>query len=948
MADILEIRVENIGDDVRGQQIAREAAEICTVAAPATADVYYAEGISEDQALQLGERLLANPVTQQVVVGPREDWDDPLRVEITDREGMINSDIEPIRTAAKRLGIPVTNLALGTEVRFSPDTPIESIGRVVKEQLVNKEIQEVREQAPRSLTPESRAKPTEQINLSMMTDNELMQLSDSRKYGLSLVKMQALQRESHKTGGISPEAGLRLMGPFWSDHCRHETFGADLIVNGEKARSLFGRIKDRAKKHYEQQGVEQAFDGNSAVFRTPFYKDGKQLAVNIKGETHNHPTLIEAEGGVATGVGGLIRDILMTGKGFKPIATVVSLGIGALELKKEQLPRGLQTPLQIFRRAVSAVSKYGNRIGVGTVDIAVHHHQGYSAKPMFKGISIGLGEVGRSTEESPVAGDVLFVIGGRTGMDGVGGATGSSAASNTETLADTSEVQKPGAYEEEKMIDAVLEASRLGYIRAGTDCGAGGVGLAAGELGNEIGVIWDADKLPLKAADFEVDYKIISESQERAVLAVAPEHVEAVIAIFAKHDSEATAIGVFGNGGDCPRYTITSGDDVVSDWEYDFIKNALPPLEYVANYVPPEVEERSIEVSNYVDALRRVLAHDDISSTEPAIRQFDHEVQGMNVLKPFTGIHMDSPNYATVLAPILGQDGGIVFAQSAHPALTDLDPIRGTEWVVDDLFGRIVAVGGDPRQVKGNNNYISPRPNEQVMGTLLLSVDTLLDKLDGMGTAPFTGKDSCSGEHTDEKGNVIKNPYYLGLGGVTFTNDIKETTSTDIKRTDSTLVLVGQQDLDAMGGSILYDIYDGSSAKVPRADHGMSDMEFYTHMHEVIRPQHVLSCGVVGKGGLATTVSKMLFGGDCGATLNFDGNSPLERVLFNETPALVIEVPADAHIAELLGNIPHQVIGTTQPDKFLYIEQEGTGQLFSDSVDELKQVWKATNQEALA
>jgi len=376
----------------------------------------------------------------------------------------------------------------------------------------------------------------------------------------------------------------------------------------------------------------------------------------------------------------------------------------------------------------------------------------------------------------------------------------------------------------------------------------------------------------------------------------------------------------------------------------------MPTLTLEADYTPPEIAEQPVEIDDFRVVLRRILGHDDICSVESVIRQFDHEVQAMNVLKPFTGVNMDSPNYASVIAPFIDEDFGLVFAQSAHPNLTDLDPDKGTAWVVDNLFARIVSVGGDPELVKINNNYISPRANKQTMGVMKISVDTLLKKLAGFDTAPFTGKDSCSSEHTDEKGEIIKGPYNLSLAGISPIPDIKETVSADIKRTDSTLVLIGNMDIDSMGGSILYEAYGGSSAKVPQAEFGMSDLEYYQRVHEVVQPSTVLSCGVIGKGGLAVTLSKMLFGGDCGADIMLDNTSPLENILFNETAGcFVIEVPAGTDVGQLLGAFPHQVLGSTKPAKDLTVTVgSATTPVFSEQLDELKRAWKTPNEEIFA
>jgi phosphoribosylformylglycinamidine synthase II len=948
---ITEIRVDHGPESADVSRLKRElGTEFDEAPDVRTADVYYVEGMTAEEADKLAAELLVNPVTQTARIGSREDWKDPTIVERTDRAGLINPNIDTIITSATRSGHSITGLALGTEFLFGENTPPAVIERIIQSE-INKEIQEVRTTSPATLQPENKRRPTEFIAIGNMNDDQLEAMSMELDLGLSLPKMKAAREEARKNGGVVPEGSLRLLGPYWSDHCRHETFNADLIVNGKKEPSLYAMIKGEPGEFYEEQSVLKAFEGNAAAFEFHTDKYGRRWAVNLKGETHNHPTMLEAYGGVATGVGGLLRDIVKTLKGAKPIATLVSMGMGSKSLSAEKLPQGLQTPWQILKRSVKAVSQYGNRVGVGTMDFMTHSHDGYRGKPVFLGVSIGIMEEWALHEELPRVGDICFAIGNKTGIDGVGGATGSSAASNTETLAKTSEVQTPNAFEEKKMFAAFYEAAERGLVRAATDCGAGGIGLAAGELGEDIGLDIDIFKLHLKAGDFDAWMKAISESQERGVVAVAPEFAEEFMALFAKHDSSAVAIGTFGAGGDQPRYTIRHGDELVSDWSYDFLKNGIPTLQLEADYIRQDIPEIEPQAPDIAASLHSILAHDDICSAEPMIRQFDHEVQGMNVLKPFTGVHMDAPNYASVLSPLADENVGIVFAHSAHPRVTDLDPRAGTAWVVDDLMARIVAVGGNPMQVKINNNYISPRPTKQVAGMLRESVIALREKLAKFKTKPFTGKDSCSGQHTDEHGNTIMNPYNLSLAGISKVEDITETISADIKRTNSTLVLVGNIDTEGMGGSIFYDTCSASSGRVPQNRYGdMDEADYYLRVHDIVHPDTALSCGVVGKGGLAVTISKMLFGGDCGAVINLPVTHSAENFLFSETAgSFVIEVPSETNIAQVFEGLPYQVLGTTDPQKTLHIKAGGTGMpVLHESIDVLKHSWKGPNERAFA
>ncbi len=951
MADIHEIRVTH-NDLPPGKRISAEmSGELVELEPPVIADVYYVSGTTEEQASQLAVTLLTNPVTQTFAVGPRDDWDDPHTVEITARDGLLNPSVWPIIKTANQLGIPVAEMARGQETSFDQSTIPDEVASTIG-QIMNRETQKVRESAPTVLTPEGNPQPTRQIEIGSMSDAELEALSNQQRYGLSLAKMKAAQGEATKSfGGKIPEGNLRVLGPYWSDHCRHETTNADALVDGKVERSVFGRIRDHAKNFFEHQNVDRAFDGNAAIFhhKTP---DGRTVYYYIKGETHNHPTMLEAYSGVATGAGGLLRDIVANLKrGARPIVQHVVLSTGNLDKAIDKLPAKLQTPLQIIKRGVKAISDYGNRVGVPTTSTQFVGQPGYEGKSSYLGAAAGRME-GLTPEDfgaTAQPGNLLFAVGGKTGLDGIGGATGSSEAGDVETLAKTSEVQTPDAYEEVKLFEAVLEAGQAGLIEDMTDCGAGGYGLAAGELGEKVGVIWDTSLLPLKAADFDAQLKAISESQERMVLAVDPVNAETVQGIFDKHGCGAVVIGKFGHGGDNPRYTIMNGTEVVSDWEYSFLNEGMPPIQLEANYIPPKIEERVPEITDLGEAMRKVLEHHEVASTEAAVRQYDYEVQLGCVLKPFTGVNQDCRNYASVTATDIRYNDGLVSTMSANPSVTDLDPERGTEWVVDNMMAQIVAVGGDPSQVKVNNNYIMPRPSDpHEFGKMHLSVNRLLDKLGRFKTSVFTGKDSCSGEYTDENGRVIKNPYNLSLTGFVPIDDIRQTISADIKSTDSTLVLVGNLDTAGMGGSVLYDIYKGTNTHVPLNDHGMNDLEYFQRVHAINSPDNVLSCGVVGKGGIAATLSNMLFGGDCGADITLTQDSSLENILFSETAGcFVMEVPTGIDVETLFSGLPHQVIGSTKQDRELTIRNT-SGQSFSQQLDELRNAWKQRYEEVFA
>lgn len=941
---IHEIRVSENHSDPRAHAVERRAGHEGLEVDLESGRVFYLEGVTDEQADLIANELLSDPVTQTYRVGKRTDWDNPNKVDVSPLPGTTNPEASSIVSGSKLLGINADAASSGVEYTFSSATEPSIRDQVVSNILVNKTVEQVRTESPRSLIIEGARQPIEELDIGHMDDMDLFLLSQDWKAALNLGEMQSIKKEAIRLNRKIKDCELKYLGAAWSEHCCHKTTNANIVRDGELVPSVFSRIKNNSTPFFEEREVLTAFVGNSGAWR--FY-NGE--AINIKLETHNSPKNIEPEGGSATGTGGVLRDINETGRGARPINSMHMDFIADPDIADEDVPPGALTPRQLLIGAVAGVAGYGNPLGVPTNNGSLHIHPNYRGKSSILVGSMGIMHESNTEYVYPEFGDLVVAVGGRTGIDGINGATFSSVSADAETATiHAGAVQKGDPITEKKMFDAIEEASELGLIRAMTDCGAAGFASAIGELGEDIGVKVDLAKAPLKYTGLKPWEIFLSESQERAVLAVDPNRIQELFEVFAKHDSEATVLGNFGTIDGEPKLEVLYDGESLVDLEYNFIKNGRETLTLEANWTPPEIEEIDPELCSWEDAWEAVLSDWNVCSKEPIVRRYDHEVQGTSAMKSYAGVHNDAPNNAAVMTPILGEPYAVIQSHGCNPALTELDPSLGSTWSYAEAMSNFVAVGGNPNDAVIVNNYISGSPTPRIMGALDKSVDALVECVKEFRSPIISGKDSLSSTYKHPDGTIIESPYNLIITVAGKIPDVEKTVSSDIKKPGSTLVLVGKPDYKHLGGSVFYDNFGGSSKDIPEIDVSVFH-QTCTSLFDAIQTGKVLSAHDVSEGGIAVTISEMLFGGDCGAYLNIrDNYNELENILFNETAGcFVVEIEDENQVQELFGDVPHQVLGRTKVDKTINVSYNGSF-LPPLSVDNLKDKWKQPLQELLA
>ncbi len=930
-----------VGPDTRGDNILAEIKRlgISSVTGVKTVRVYRLEGLSADDARRFAKLLFVEEVNQEYMLNASLIMNAARIVEVAYKPGVMNPEVTSIMKAARDLGF--NNLVAAdssTEYAFFGTPTADEIEFVLARLLVNKTVERVITEPMTTLILSGEPGPITIVRIRSLDDDGLLELSKDKLF-LNPEEMRVIQAHFRDIGRDPTDAELETIAQTWSEHCGHKTFNARLVVDGREKEPLITRIKKGVAKY--PRGVLSAFEDNSGV--AEFYDD---LAICGKVETHNSPSAIEPYGGAATGSGGVFRDIMGTGQGAKVIASTDMFCFAPPNLDPAELPLGCLHPNYLLRRVVAGVRDYGNRMGIPTANGSVHFHRDFRAKPSVIVGSYGIIPAEQSQKGKPQIGDRVIILGGRTGRDGIHGATFSSGEMTERTISvNASAVQIGNAIEEKRMFDAILACRDAGFIRAITDCGAGGFSSAIGEMGSEIGVRVELERAPLKYSGLAPWEVWLSESQERMVLAVAPENVTHVLWVCHDFNVEAVEIGDF--TGD-QRLVVTHEGATVCDLDMQFLHHGLPQRVLPANWRPstPRAPRPDLPV-DWRAACRAVLRHPNVCSKEPIVRQYDHGVQGTNALPPFSGDRGQSgPNDALVLAPILGKPHSLIISHGLNPILMRIDPYWGAAWAATEAMANLVAVGGNPEEAWLIDNFIWPVPDEESLGALDRAVDACVDVMDAFKIPFISGKDSLSSTYRGKDGMVLKIPPVLCVSVFGKIPDVSRTVSSDFKEAGSTIMLVGKLNPWAMGGSVYYDVRELVGNQLPQVNLAEA-ARCFKKLHQLIRSGMVLSCHDISEGGLFTALAEMCFGGDVGVVIELRalGDGRIDQLLFNEMAgSFLIEVSTVFEDKVLSSGIDTVTIGTVGERKTISLWDRARA-VFQLDLEDLKAAWQAPMKE---
>jgi phosphoribosylformylglycinamidine synthase len=798
------------------------------------------------------------------------------------------------------------------------------------------------------------------VPLRELDDEALMHLSRKGQLYLSLAEMKTIQDRFREMGRDPTDVELETLAQTWSEHCSHKTLAGRISYRDENGQLQFDNMLKEtifAATHQirEQLGSNDwcvsVFKDNAGVVR---FDD--EYNVVFKVETHNHPSAIEPYGGANTGIGGVIRDPLGTGRGAKPICNTDVFCFARPDTSNDELPPGVLHPRRVMKGVVAGVRDYGNRMGIPTVNGAIFFDQRYLGNPLVYCGNVGLLPRDKSTK-APQAGDYIVVIGGRTGRDGIHGATFSSAelTSESETVSGGA-VQIGNAITEKMVLDVLLSARDRNLFHAVTDCGAGGFSSAIGEMGEHIGAeVW-LDRAPLKYAGLSYTEIWISEAQERMVLSIAPAQWEEFYGVCAREGVEATILGRFVPTG---RLQLYYHGTQVGDLDMQLLHNGRPPGVREAYYRPNEEKPQKFSaemLSNYGGALRRLLGSYNIASKEWVVRQYDHEVQGGSVIKPLVGVANDGPSDAAVIRPRLESYRGLAISCALNPRYGDIDTYAMAASAIDEAIRNCVAVGADPTRIAILDNFCwgyTDRP--ETLGSLVRAALACRDTAVALGTPFISGKDSLNNEFSYEQNGhktTIAIPSTLLISALGIVHDVRQCVSMDAKTPGNLIFLVGLT-RNELGGSHFAEMHQLEGGFVPRVDTDLARKTFLA-VHAAIQRGTVRACHDPSEGGLAVAAAEMAFAGGCGmdldlSTMVIESNQDLSDsqrdaiALFSESNSrLLCEVPADREqdFRRILADVPCAKLGrVTDGGKLLVRSAEAT--LIREAISELKEAWQS-------
>ena len=771
-----------------------------------------------------------------------------------------------------------------------------------------------------------------EISVLGANDAQLLQISHDLAIGLDLAEMRAVKQYFSEKRRNPTDVELQTIGQTWSEHCFHKTFKGDIITPTGRIHSLYKTYIAKATNELGLPWCISVFEDNAGIVE--FNND---FAIAAKVETHNHPSAIEPFGGAATGVGGVIRDIL--GVWADPIACTDVLGFGPLEYEHDRLPVGIKHPNYLVRGVVAGIGCYGNNMGIPTVNGAIFFDESYVGN-----VVVYCGCVGLLPKNAFVRngkpGDAILLAGGKTGRDGIHGVTFASAELTEESEeVSRSAVQIANPIEEEKLKRAIIAVRDRHLGSAITDLGGGGLSSAVGEMARRFGcgARLDLERVPLKYKGLTPWEIYISESQERMLLLVPQENLERALEAFHKEDVEATSIGEFTE--DRTLDLFYEGHEVANlDIEFLF---APPQTERTAEWAQTKLEEPSDpEPRNLESTFLRLLASPNISSREKVIRTYDHEVKGNTALKPLHG-RFGGPSDAAVIKPLDWSWQGLTISCGMNPRYGKIDPYWMAASAIDEAIRNNTAVGG--RRIALLDNFVWGSPEKpDRLGTLVRTCEACYEYARQFGTPFISGKDSLYNE--SPLGPVTPTLLITAVGIIP---DIRNAISLDLKSPGNPIYLVGQTFAE-LGGSEYYRLKNHIGASVPivRAPHAKETMRAIT---AAIDGKCIRACHDVSQGGLAVTAAEMALSGNYGMNLRLGtvpGAMKIARndfILFSESNSRFLVEVAQERISKfeaLTRNLPRAVVGkvTEQPFlRILSIEQE---KLIALDVSAMRNTWQ--------
>lgn len=948
---VVEVSLKNSLPDARGEGVVKDILDlgIRTVSAVSVVDIYWLNSdLPEDELQLIGRDLLADPITQDYKCYTPS-GENLLQaseanihtVEVTNHPGVTDPTEESILKAIRDLGI-ITVRAVKTAKRYIIHGKLSAnqLDLIINRLLINPVIQYVvtEERFGFFEPPQYQFK----LNYVDLLGNKQAGIDKLRKqFGFSESESNAILAYFEKQGKNPTDCELETLAQTWSEHCVHKTFKASFKFGSKTIDNLLRTYIVKATEELAKPWCLSVFTDNAGVIDF----DG-HWALCFKVETHNHPSAVEPYGGAATGIGGVIRDPLGTGLGAKPVLNTDVFAFGPPDYPYEKLPKGVLHPRRVFKGVRAGVADYGNRMGIPTLNGAVLFDERFIGNPLVFCGTLGIMPVDTVKQGQQKPGDKVVVIGGKTGRDGIHGVTFASVELNEESgTSSLSSVQVGNPIVEKKVLDVLMQArDRRLYSRI-TDVGGGGLSSAIGEMGEDTGVKVDLEKVPLKYPGLTYSEIWISESQERMLLAVPVENVKELLDLCSSENVEASVIGEF---TDDRRLRLYYSNNLVTDLEMQFLHKGLPRLSLEGEWKASKIKEPKFEQPKDLGAeLINILGSWNTCSKEWVIRQYDHEVQGGNVVKPMVGINNDGPADAAVIRPVLDTDKGVIVSNGICPRYGDLDPYWMAASAIDEALRQVIAVGGNLDRVALLDNFCWGRAERpDMVGALVRASQACYDMVKNFGTPFISGKDSLNNEFEYE-GKVISIPHTLLISALGVMDDVTKAVTMDFKQPGNLVYLVGSTQ-NELGGSEYFRSKDIAGGIVPKVDMPLAK-DIMEHLSKATAQRLVKACHDCSDGGLGVAIAEMAFAGGLGAEIDLR-DIPLGEVmkrddfiLFSEsnTRFLVEVTPEDQlEFEKVMGIVPISSIGKVNNSDKLNITGVNGNSVLSKNIFELKEAWQ--------
>lgn len=903
--------------------------------------------LGEADVREFARAVLCDPVVDHFVVhAPGAADPAPAaghhRLAIVPRPGVTDPVAHSVQKSLVDTGLPA--VATGTYRGFDVQGAVDGkrLAVVARKVLANDVVQEVLlDHLPPGLPgPAGKADlAVHSIPLAHLDGPGLEKLSKDGGLALDGTEMQAIAAHFEALGRAPTRMELETLAQTWSEHCKHKTLTGNVRFEGRLIQNLLKSTIAHVTHTLNRDFCVSVFVDNAGIVR---FDD--EDSVCIKVETHNRPSAIEPFGGAGTGVGGVIRDVLGTGLGARPIANTDVFCFAPPNLAADQVPQGCLHPLSVMKGVVAGVRDYGNPMGIPTVNGSVHFDENFVGNPLVYVGNVGILPTARAKKQAR-RGDAVVALGGRTGRDGIHGATFSSLELHTDSeKVSSGAVQIGDPITERKVMDAVLRAADEDLFSAITDCGAGGFSSAIGEMAEELGAEIELQHAPLKYQGLAPWEVWISEAQERMVLAVPPDKLDRLLQVCREEACEAVVLGTFtGNH----RLVVKYAGTVHADLDLHFLHKGLPVRERSATYAAPVHREPELPPETDIGAaLLAVLADHGVCSKEWIVRQYDHEVQAASAGKPLCGKKEDGPADAAVLAPKLGSFRGVVLSNGLNPRYSRIDPAAMAECSLDEAMRNNVAAGGDPDYTAVLDNYCWGNTRDpQALGELVRATEALCALAIAYRTPFVSGKDSLHNEFRAGE-RTIRIPGCILVTAMSVVADVRRTMTSDCKRAGSLLVLVGPTK-NELGGSVYYKTKGQLGANAPRVDAALGKAVLHG-VHRAIQARCTLAVHDLSEGGLGAAAAEMAIGGKLGVRIDLDevpGATGLlpEQVLFSESQSrFLLEVPPDRldDLRANLGAVPFAVVGHVTKDPWIAFDTEN-GTVAAIALAAAERAWKA-------